>query len=119
MRISSVILRVSDLDRGVEFWSGLVGLPVTSRAPGFAFFDGGAIQLVLNLVESVHPGSLAEVVLEVDDVGSAYADLAERGVPFEIDLRPVTGDEARQLHAAHFRDPDGNLASLTGWVEPA
>ena len=119
MRVSSVILRVSDLEQGVEFWSGLVGFPVLSRVPGFAFLDGGPLQLVLNLVESVPVGSLTEVVIEVDDVGSAYAGLAERGVPFEVDLRPVTGDEIRQLHAAHFRDPDGNLASLTGWVESA
>lgn len=116
MHVSSVILRVSDLDRGVEFWSGLVGLPVTSRAPGFAFLDGGAIHVVLNLVGTVPPGSLTEVVLEVDNVVTTHVEMVERGVPFEIDLRPVTGDEARQLHAAHFRDPDGNLASLTGWV---
>jgi hypothetical protein len=42
--------------------------------------------------------------------------MATRGVPFEVELRPVSTDGERQLLAAHFRDPDGNLASLTGWA---
>jgi catechol 2,3-dioxygenase-like lactoylglutathione lyase family enzyme len=115
VRIATVILRVADLDRAVEFWSESVGLDLLSRFPGFAFLDGGGVQLVLNRAgEPVE--SLTEVVFEVEDVEAAYAEMATRGVPFEVELRPVSTDGERQLLAAHFRDPDGNLASLTGWV---
>jgi hypothetical protein len=41
------------------------------------------------------------------------------GVPFEVEPRPVTSDGERTLLAAHFRDPDGHLVSVTGWVDGA
>lgn len=58
--------------------------------------------------------SLTEVVFQVDDVKETYSLLAERGVPFEIEL---SNHEQRQLLAAHFRDPDGHYGSRTGWVD--
>jgi len=117
MRIAQIILRVAELDRSVVFWTEIVGLGLAMRADAFAFLDGGGTQLILNQVED-RPGdeSLTEIVLEVEDVESAYSELSERGVPFEVDLRPVTSDGNRELWAAHFRDPDGHLASVVGWV---
>lgn len=117
MRIAQVMLRVSDLDESVRFWSTAVGLDVTMQAGAFAFLDGGGTQLALNHVEQpLADDSLTEIVIEFDDVRSAYDELAGRGVPFEVALRAVTSDGERELHAAHFRDPDGHLASITGWI---
>lgn len=117
MRIGQVILRVADLDQSVAFWTERVGLALTMRAGTFAFLDGGGPQLALNQVEErPTDGSLTEIVFEVDDVRAAHAELVGRGVPFEVELRPVTSDGERDLLAAHFHDPDGHLASLTGWV---
>jgi hypothetical protein len=56
-------------------------------------------------------------VIEVDDVAAAYGSMKERGVPFEVEPRPVTSDGQRTLLAAHFRDPDGHATSVTGWVD--
>jgi catechol 2,3-dioxygenase-like lactoylglutathione lyase family enzyme len=117
MRIGQIILRVSDLERSVDFWCEEVGLSLSTTAGSFAFIDGGSIQLTLNQVDVVPPDeSLTEVVLEFDDVRSAYAELAARGVLFQVELRPVTNDGERDLLAAHFTDPDGHLASVVGWV---
>lgn len=119
MRIGQVILRVADLDRSVRFWAETVGFPVSMRFEGFAFLDGGGIGLTLNQVDAdFEDSSLTEIVLEVDDVRAAFAELADRGVVFEVELRPVTSDGERDLLAAHFHDPDGHLASITGWVTP-
>ena len=118
MGVSQVILRVTDLKRSVEFWSHVVGLGVEMEAPPFAFLDGGAIGLTLNQVDELAADqSLTEVVFEFEDVRGEYFDMSARGVPFEVDLRPVTSDSNRDLLAAHFRDPDGHLASVTGWVD--
>jgi hypothetical protein len=84
----------------------------------FAFLDGGDLTLVLNQIDDVpEDRSLTEIVLEFDDVEAAHAELTERGVPFEVALRPVTTAGDRDLLAAHFRDPDGHFASVTGWVD--
>jgi extradiol dioxygenase family protein len=58
-------------------------------------------------------------VFEVEDVHSVIAEMRERGVPFDVEPRAVTSDGERTLFAAHFRDPDGHVASVTGWVEGA
>jgi catechol 2,3-dioxygenase-like lactoylglutathione lyase family enzyme len=117
MRIARVILRVSDLQNAIDFWSVKVGLPVQFETPEFAFLDGGPIQLMLNHLDDAVAKSLTEVVFESDDVRATFEEMRSRGVPFAVELRAVTGDGARDLLASHFTDPDGNLASITGWVE--
>jgi catechol 2,3-dioxygenase-like lactoylglutathione lyase family enzyme len=118
MKVSTVILRTSDLDRSVSFWSEQVGLALLGRHEAFAFLDGGSIQLALNQVDrQIEDESMTEVVLEVEDVFTAHREMSGRGVPFEIDPRVVTTDGVRTLMAAHFYDPDGHAGSLTGWVD--
>jgi catechol 2,3-dioxygenase-like lactoylglutathione lyase family enzyme len=116
MRVGQIILRVRDLDESVAFWTETVGLTLTTRAGPFAFLDGESVQLTLNEVDNRPVDeSLTEIVFEVEEIRDRHTDLVERGVPFEVDLRPVTSDGERQLLAAHFRDPDGHLASVVGW----
>lgn len=118
MKVSTVILRTSDLDRSVSFWSEQVGLALLGRHEAFAFLDGGSIQLALNQVDrQIEDESMTEVVLEVENVFTALREMSGRGVPFEIDPRVVTTDGVRTLMAAHFYDPDGHAGSLTGWVD--
>ena len=118
MQIARIILGVSDLDRAVAFWSGTVGLIVASGDGPFVFLDGGGVQLVLTQADgSVTDDSLTEIVIEADDVLATHNQMLGRGVPFEVELRPVTSDDRRDLLAAHFRDPDGHVVSLTGWVD--
>lgn len=120
MRIARIILRVTDIDRSLAFWSQEVGLEVQYAAGEFAFLDGQGVQLALNRVEGLHrDDTMTEIVFEVDDVSATYDILVDRGVEFEVELRPVTSDGDRDLLAAHFYDPDGHVASITGWVDKA
>lgn len=116
MRLARIIIRVSNLDRSVEFWTSAVGFEMVGSGGPFAFIDGGGVQLAIHQIdERPDDLSLTELVLEFDDVRSAFDALRERGVAFEVDLRTVTTEGDRELLAAHFRDPDGHLASVTGW----
>ncbi|MBT8249256.1 MAG: VOC family protein [Acidimicrobiia bacterium] len=103
--------------QSVAFWRDQVGLILVRETPGFAFFDGGTVQLVLNVVPpNMLIATLTEIVFEVDDVMARYEALRDRGVPFEVEPRPVMEENGRRLVATHFRDSDGNLASITSWV---
>jgi catechol 2,3-dioxygenase-like lactoylglutathione lyase family enzyme len=121
-RVSNLILRVADLPRALAFYRDTLGMGVRFASDEFAFLDGGGIALVLNKPEappaqaSAGLAALTEVVLEVDDVRARYAELEKRGVPFSREPRPVTSDAQRDLLATDFRDPDGHVLSLTGWV---
>ncbi len=108
------------MERSLAFWSQEVGLEVEFAGGEFAFLDGGGVQLALNRVGQLpRDETMTEIVFEVDDVATAYSALVDRGVDFEVELRPVTSDGERELLAAHFYDPDGHVASITGWVEQA
>jgi catechol 2,3-dioxygenase-like lactoylglutathione lyase family enzyme len=117
-RLSNVILRVVSLDDAVAFWHGMLGLPIVGRSEGFAFLDAGTTALALNAAEGGDPHaaqSVTEVVLEVDDPRAAFDAWRDAGVGFLTELRPVAEQDGRSLLAAHARDPDGHLFSLTGW----
>ena len=112
------MLGVSDMGESLRFWTEKVGLAVISRHGPLVFLDGGTLQLALHQVDGqVSDESLTEIVFEVDDVVIRHAELVGLGVPFEVELRPVTTVGQRSLLAPHFRDPDGHVVSLTGWVE--
>ena len=120
MDVSHVILRVADLERSLEFYRDRAGFAVLGATDAFAFLDGGAIRIALNLrQDQPTDNSLTEIVLEVDDIAAEYEAMRDRGVPFEVRPREVMTDGDRALHAAHFADPDGHLWSITGWVESA
>ena len=117
MRLSNIIIRVADLGDSVSFWRDLVGLDLSWSGDEFAFFVIGDNQLTLNQpLMSEDQTSDTEIVFEVEDVHSVVSEMRERGVPFEVEPRAVTSDGERTLFAAHFRDPDGHVASVTGWV---
>jgi len=117
VRIGQIILRVTDMDESIRFWSGAVGFEVRMRGASFSFLDGGNVQLTLNQIEEMtEDESLTEIVIDVDDITRAYEELSDRGVPFEVEPRAVMSDGGRELWATHFRDPDGHLASIVGWM---
>ena len=122
--LSSVILRVVDIDRALAFWRDGVGLPVQAAGGPFAVLGAGPVAIVLNRADRAAPdpadglSALTEVVLEVPDVRAAHAEMSARGVPFRTPPRAVTRQGDRELWACDFRDPDGHLASITGWVRP-
>ena len=118
MKLSNVIARVSDIEVSVAFWRDRVGLDSSWSGGEFAFFDLGDSQLVLHQPRVFKQQvSDTELVFEVEDVRSVVFEMRGRDVPFEVEPRPVTSDGERTLLSAHFRDPDGHLASVTGWVE--
>ena len=116
MHVSHIILRVTDMDRSVAFYRDAVGLEVITVSGLFAFFSAGSIRLALNIGEPPNPSTATEIVIEVDDVLATFRDMSAREVPFEVEPRAVTADGSKELHAAHFHDPDGHLWSITGWI---
>ena len=119
-----IILRVANLQKSVAFYRDLVGLPLTSTSEDFAFLDGGGgMTLMLQQITrtSSEPSSglaaMTEVVLESPDVIASYQAMKARGVAFRVEPRVVTGDGgSRDFYAADFRDPDGHVLSLGGWL---
>jgi len=125
MKLEVVTLPVSDVDRAKRFYKSLgwrldadiavgdafrvVQLTPTQSACSVAFGKG---------VTTGEPGSVQRLILAVDDIDAARADLVSRGIEisglFHLAGGPVPGPdpEGRSYQTyASFSDPDGN-----GWL---
>ncbi len=113
---STIIRRVSDLNRSLDFYSRVLGLPVKMRVEAFAFLDAGPVTLALNQLAqpaAAVTAGMTEIVFEVADITRAYETLRSRGVAFLFEPRVVSQDATHDLLAAAFRDPDGHAISIT------
>ena len=125
MKLEVVTLPVSDVDRAKRFYQSLgwrldadiavgdafrvVQLTPTQSACSVAFGKG---------VTTGAPGSVQRLILAVDDIDAARADLVRRGIEisglFHLAGGPVPGPdpEGRSYQTyVSFSDPDGN-----GWL---
>jgi catechol 2,3-dioxygenase-like lactoylglutathione lyase family enzyme len=133
MKLEVVLLGVSDVDRAKAFYANLgwrLDIDVAAgdfRGVQMTPHNSGASIIFGKGATSPEPGSARGLVLAVDDVDAARADLAARGVdvsevfhyaggPFNDSVEnPRVGGrdpEGRSYFSfASFEDPDGN-----GWL---
>ena len=114
-----VVLIVRDLDRSLNFYHGVLGLPLRHRAANYAQIDSGTTRLGLFTREAMaatlgravidgSPREAFELGFFVDDCDAAYAELTAAGVDR---VSPPTDREWGQ-RTAYVSDPDGNLIEL-------
>lgn len=124
VRFDYTVLIVSDLDRALDFYIDILGIPLGHRAGGYAQLRTGATRLSLYTREAMQetlgspiraPDRAApgfEIGFIVDDVDAVYADFVERGAESAV---PPTDREWGQ-RTAYLRDPDGHLVEIVQTV---
>jgi catechol 2,3-dioxygenase-like lactoylglutathione lyase family enzyme len=132
MALEVVVLPVSDVDRALEFYDGLLGWRLdadVTTGPDFRVVQltppGSGCSIIFGTgVTSAEPGSVQGLHLVVTDLAAARSELTERGVqvgqPFhdaggvfhhaEGDALRRGPDPAGRSYGsfASFDDPDGN-----------
>lgn len=112
-----IVLIVADLDRAVQFYAEVMGLPLGHRSGAYAQFSTGVTRLALYGRDAMAltlgrplkppaddaPGF--ELGFKVADVDAAFAEMIERGATAAT---PPT-DRPWGQRTAYVRDPDGNL----------
>jgi catechol 2,3-dioxygenase-like lactoylglutathione lyase family enzyme len=117
--ITSVEIGVTDLDRSLDFYRGLLGFrPVDGAPPGATWLGAGPV--VVKLVDAGPDGSLRgwvnddlqrglrHVGLKVGDVDRQAGRLRDAGVRFTLEPLDAVGD----VRIAFFEDPDGALLEI-------
>src|SRR5262245_1672553 len=113
MKITLIVLGVSDLQKSVAFYRDKAGFDLQNQFEALAFFSAGPITLMLNGGLRRSGGSLAgamEIVVSAESVTAAHRHLVERGCSFINEPREVTPGS----WAATFSDPDGHWLTLFG-----
>jgi len=101
-----------------KFYEGTLGLPFVADDPFALVFRTGPIELRIAKVEKHTPPQGTALGWSVPDIAAAVADLQSRGVVFER-FPGMPQDESGVwtspggAQVAWFKDPDGNLLSIT------
>jgi catechol 2,3-dioxygenase-like lactoylglutathione lyase family enzyme len=111
-------LASTDLDRARAFFGGNLGLPLITD-DGFAcVFQAGPISMRVTLVDKATTAPYTVFGWLVEEIAQSIDDLRSAGVSFERfegmkqDQRGIwTAPGGAQI--AWFKDPDGNVLSLT------
>ena len=110
----------TDLDRAVDFYERVLGLPLLARFDPIAFFDLDGVRLLLELGDPAGPGSGSILYFKDDDIHATRADLEARGVVFVDDVHLIHRDDTGTFGPAgegewmtFFRDSEGNLLGLS------
>ena len=112
-KVGNVILAVQDLDKSLEFYHDIIGLPIKNQRRSWIDLGSGGALLSLHpaSLTAEHVGSSIDngitVGFLVGDVDSAVAELKERGVRIYRDT--VKRDAGKN---AIVLDPDDYLISL-------
>ena len=111
---------VTDLDRARAFYEGLLGLKVLSQGPFALNCEAGGVAVMITKVPAVTPQTFTVLGFEVEDIGAMVDGLAARGVVFEHYPYFAPDQDARGVWTAPsgtlvawFKDPDGNLLSVS------
>ena len=115
--INELVLEVLDLDRAVDFYSQMLGLPVADRWEGRAWLKvGDGTRLGLWTPQVGIAGGRGGVHvhyalhIDEDDYGAAVARLREHG------YEPHEEDFQENGRAVYVTDPDGNVVELWTWA---
>ena len=120
-----VILYVNDFEKTMDFYNGILGLPIKLQQDTYVEFDTGDTTLSintrkdvkeltgLNVPESSTSTQTFEVGFVVEDVGATIETLRQRGVT--ILKEPVTKPWGQTV--AYVADPDGHYIEICTSVE--
>jgi DNA-binding transcriptional MerR regulator len=121
--VAAVRIFSHDLAAARAFYRSSLGLAELTVGDGWAVFDGGAVQIVLEQVQPADAGHenaglvgrFVGVSFSVDDAQLACDRLTARGVE-------IVGQPGRQPWGgilAHIADPDRNVLTLVEYPPPA
>lgn len=105
-------------DGAAAFYRDVLGLTLVADEPFALVFDAHGTMLRVTKVDAVQPAPYTVLGWRVTDIRKAVEELGGRGVVFERyagmpqdDLGIWTSPAGARI--AWFRDPDGNVLSLT------
>jgi catechol 2,3-dioxygenase-like lactoylglutathione lyase family enzyme len=108
----------TDSSKARAFYAGVLGLRCVSEDPFALVFDANGVQLRIQKVTSLTPQPHTQLGWTVASINDAVRELTSRGAVFERfphfqqDQKGIWNSPSG-AKVAWFKDPDGNLISLT------
>jgi catechol 2,3-dioxygenase-like lactoylglutathione lyase family enzyme len=114
---------IVNVARTIDFYRDILGLRLVSEEPPFALvFDANGIMLRLGMAKELPPAHGTVLGWQVPEIAATVKNLGQAGVRFERyggmdqdELGIWTSPSGAKV--AWFKDPDGNILSVTEFPE--
>jgi methylmalonyl-CoA/ethylmalonyl-CoA epimerase len=110
--IGQIALTVRDLGRAKNFYQNTLGMKFLFDAGTMAFFQCGAVRLMIGLSEEAVPVGGTILYFKAPDIQKVHDVLKERGVAFLQAPHLVAKMPDHDLWMAFLKDPEGNTVGL-------
>lgn len=113
-KIRQIAITVSDVEKAVSFYHGVLGLELLFRAgPNLAFLDAGGVRIMLSTPQGAGTiGANSILYFSVNEIVSVHATLVNLGAVADRPPALVAKMPDHDLWIGFLRDPDGNLIGL-------
>jgi catechol 2,3-dioxygenase-like lactoylglutathione lyase family enzyme len=117
-RVGQVSREVKDLEKAVEWFRDVLGLPLFGNFGNVALFDMDGVRLFLSQHEDGSTSGNSVVYFKVDDIDAAYNDLTGRGISFRGAPHMIARlPDGTEEWMAFFDDMDGELLAIMSQVK--
>lgn len=112
-------IAVKDIEAGKQFYGGTLGLEMVSENEGGVMYKAGDGGIFVYPSQTAGTNQATYLGWTVEDVEAEVENLKSKGVTFEhydnMGPMKLEGDlhVMGDMKAAWFKDPDGNILSLT------
>jgi len=109
----------ADADRAKAFYRDQLGLRLVSDEPYALVFEAGGTMLRVQRVKEVRVAQYTALGWQAPDIAAKVEELEKAGVKFEHygmpgqDEKGIWTPPGSTAKVAWFKDPDGNILSLT------
>jgi len=110
--LGQVALTVRDLARAKRFYRDLLGMTFLFDAGTMAFFQCGAVRLMLGLAEKPVTPAGTILYFKLDDIHAAHTSLLTEGVTFLQAPHLVAKMPDHDVWMAFIEDTEGNTLGL-------
>ena len=110
--IGQIALTVRDVERAKAFYRETLGMTFLFDTGSMAFFECGAVRLMLGLAEDARPVGGTILYYRVVEIEKVCVEFERRGVEFIQSAHIVAKMRDHVLWMAFLKDSEGNVLGL-------
>lgn len=114
--IAQIALTVRDLERAKNFYQNTLGMKFLFDAGTMAFFQCGAIRLMIGLSEETVSIGGTILYFKVEDIEKVHRMLVDRGVEFVQAPHLIARMPSHDLWMSFLKDTEGNTLGMMSEV---
>lgn len=112
-KIGQIAIPIKNLERAIEFYKDVLGLPLLFNTENMAFFECNGQRLLLSLPEKDEFANSSSVIyFQVEEIKKSVERLIEKGVSFIDQPHVVAKMGNTETWMVFFNDTEGNTHAL-------